>query len=87
MNDNPATIIAICGRDKATCEVLSGQRDASESTTAVADGSFQNRTSYTYSCLSGGEDCSLLIGMRDRSGGAIECVNFTRYFHKKERNK
>ena len=87
MYKSPANIIVTCDCDRATFEVLSGQRDASESTTAVADGSFQNRTSYTYLRLRGGEDCSLLIGMRDRSGGAIDCLNFTRYWHKKERTK
>ena len=39
-------------------------------------------------CVKGGEPKgTLLIGIRDRSGGAIEYVDFTKLFHKREATK
>ena len=85
---NPAQIIAICECDDECCRVLSGQADPRESTTAVADDKFRQRPRYAYLCVKGGEPSgTLLIGLRDRSGGCIECLDFARLFHKREKSK
>ena len=85
---NPAQIIALCECDDATCAVLSGERSASDSAPAVADDKFQNRPRYNYLCVKGGEPSgTLLVGIRDRSGGCIEHVDFARLFHKREKSK
>lgn len=85
---NPAQIIALCECDDETCAVLSGEHDARDSAAAVADDRFRSRTQYNYLCVKGGEPSgTLLVGMRDRSGGHIEHVDFARLFHKQEKSK
>ncbi len=90
MHRNPASIIIICECTAYTFQVLFGRRDQTESEAAVADEGFKARKAYNYSQ---GRSCgrrvqsSLLIGVRDTNGCAIEYVHFKKLLHKEEKLK